>query len=110
MKSKAVVPREQANRDIEDAIAYYLGEGAQSAALGFIDELEEAYLHISRYPGTGSTRYAHELNLPGLRFWTLTRFPHMVFYFEQSDCIDVWRVLHGQRDIPAWMQTPEAGS
>lgn len=53
MKAKAVVPREQANRDIEDAVAYDLGEGAQSAALSFIDEVEEAYVHISRCPGTG---------------------------------------------------------
>ena len=110
MKAKAIVPRKQANRDIDHAIAYYLGEGAESAALSFIDELEGAYIHISRHPGTGSTRYAHELNLPGLRFWPLTRFPRLVFYFELSDCIDVWRVLHGQRDIPAWMQASEIGS
>jgi len=110
VKSKAVVPREQANRDVEDAVAYYLAENAGSAALGFIDELEVAYVHISRYPGTGSARYAHELNLPGLRCWPLTRFPHLVFYFELSDCIDVWRVLHGKRDIPAWMHAPEVGA
>lgn len=110
MKAKTVVPREQANRDIDDAIAYYLREGAESAALSFIDELESAYIHISRHPGTGSTRYASELDLPGLRFWPLTRFPHLVFYFERSDCIDVWRVLHGQRDIPAWMQTSATSS
>jgi len=42
VKAKTVVPREQANRDIDDAIAYYLGEGAESAALSFIDELEGA--------------------------------------------------------------------
>ena len=110
MKAKTVVPREQANRDVDDAIAFYLGEDAESAALSFIDELEGAYIHISRHRGTGSTRYAHELNLPGLRFWPLARFPHLVFYFEQPDCIDVWRVLHGQRDIPAWMQASDIGS
>ena len=51
----------------------------------------------------GSPRYAHELNLPGLRFWPLTRFPYLVFYFEHDNYVDVWRVLHQQRDIPAWM-------
>ena len=105
MKAKAVVPRKQANQDVDGAIAYYLSEGAGSAALDFIDELEKAYSHISRHPGTGSMSYAHDLDLPGLRFWPLTRFPYLVFYFEQSDCLDVWRVLHGRRDIPAWMQT-----
>jgi toxin ParE1/3/4 len=107
MKVKPVVPREQARRDVEDAVAYYLGEGAQAAALGFVDALETAYTHIGRHPATGSARYAHELDLPGLRTWSLTRYPFLVFYVERSDHIDVWRVLHGQRDIPAWMQEPE---
>lgn len=107
MKSKPVVPREQASRDIDEAIAYYLGEDAGPAALGFIDALEQAYSHISRHPATGSPRYAHELNLPGLRCWALARYPHRVFYVERSDHVDVWRVLHGQRDIPAWMHEPD---
>ena len=72
-------------------------------AHGFVDALEQAYSRISRHPGTGSPRYARELNLPGLRFWQLTRYPYLVFYVERSDHIDVWRVLHAQRDIPAWM-------
>ena len=107
MKVRPVVPREQAHRDVEDAVAYYLAQDAESAALGFVDALEKAYGHIGRHPASGSPRYAHELNLPGLRSWTLTRFPYLVFYVERADHIDVWRVLHGQRDIPAWMQEPE---
>jgi toxin ParE1/3/4 len=103
VKARPIVPREQANRDIDEAIAYYLSEDAEQAALGFIDALEQAYAHISRHPATGSPRYAHELNLPGLRSWPLTHYPHLVFYVERADHIDVWRVLHGQRDIPAWM-------
>ena len=107
MKVKPIVPREQAHRDVEDAVARYLAENAEAAALGFIDALENAYGHIGRHPATGSPRYAHALNLPGLRSWPLTRYPCLVFYVERSDHVDVWRVLHGQRDIPAWMQEPD---
>lgn len=107
MKIKPIVPREQANRDIDQIIAYYLGEAAEPAAFGFIDALEQTYTHIGRHPATGSPRYAHELNLPGLRFWPLTRYPHLVFYVEHTDHIDVWRVLHGEQHIAAWMQEPE---
>ncbi len=107
MKGKAVVTREQANRDVDEVIAYYLVEDAEQAALGFIDALERAYAHIGRRPETGSPRYSHELNLPGLRVWSLTRYPYLIFYVERSDHIDVWRVLHAQRDIPTWMQDPE---
>jgi toxin ParE1/3/4 len=107
VKSKPVIPREQANRDVDDALAYYLTEAGEAVALGFIDALEKAYSHIGRQPATGSPRHAHELNLPGLRAWPLTRYPYLVFYVEHLDHIDVWRVLHGQRDIPAWMQEPD---
>jgi toxin ParE1/3/4 len=103
MKSKPIVPRYEANRDVDAAIDYYLAESAAQAASGFVDALEQAYAHISRNPGTGSTRYAHALNIPGLRFWPLTRYPYLVFFIERDDHIDVWRVLHGQRDIPAWL-------
>lgn len=107
MKAKPVIPRELANRDVEESVAYYLGEGADNAALGFIAALEQAYAHLGRHPASGSPRYAYELNLPGLRFWPLTRYPHLVFYIERGDHVDVWRVLHSQRDIPAWMRDPD---
>jgi len=110
VKSKPVVPREHANRDVDDAVAYYFSEGAEDAALDFIAALERVYSRISRHPATGSPRYAHELNLPGLRTWPLARFPHIVFYVERSDHIDVWSVLRGRRDIPAWLQEPDASA
>lgn len=107
MKVKPVVPRAQARQDINDAIAYYLNEGSEQAAMGFVDAIEQAFMRIGRHPATGSPRYAHELNLPGLRCWPLRRYPYLTFYVERDDHVDVWRILHGQRDIPAWMQEPE---
>lgn len=104
MRVKPLIPREPANRDIDDTLAHYLGEGSETAALGFIDKLEQAYALIARHPGSGSAHYAHELNLPGLRFWPLKRYPYLVFYVEHETHIDVWRVLHGKRDIPSWLR------
>jgi toxin ParE1/3/4 len=74
---------------------------------GVIDALEQAYAHIGRYPAAGSPRYAQELNLPGLPCWPLKRYPHLVSYLERSDYVDVWKVLHGQRDIPTGMLEPD---
>jgi toxin ParE1/3/4 len=107
MTAKPVIPRSAAERDVEDALAYYLNEAAQQAALGFIDALERAYRHIGANPASGSPRYAHELELPGLRSWPLARYPYVVFYIDRDDHVDVWRVLHGQRDIPAWMSAAD---
>jgi plasmid stabilization system protein ParE len=69
-------------------------------ALGFIDALERVYAVIGAAPATGSPRWAHELNLPGLRTYRLKGYPWLVFYIEQSEHIDVWRILHSKRDIP----------
>jgi toxin ParE1/3/4 len=107
VKAKPLIPRELANRDVDDAIAHYSAEGAADAALRFIDALEETYARIGRHPAAGSPRYAHELSIPGLRCATLPRFPHLVFYIEREDHVDVWRVLDGRRDIPAWMRESE---
>jgi toxin ParE1/3/4 len=104
VKSKPVILRAMASRDIDEAIAHHLEQSADSAALGFIDARGQACLRISRHAATGSPRYAPELNLPGLRSWTLSRCPHLVFHRQTNDHIDVWRVLHGERDIPEWMQ------
>jgi hypothetical protein len=69
MRVRPVVPRAQAQRDIEEAIAHYLAEDSEQAAMGFVDALEQAFAHIGRHPATGSPRYAHELNLAALRCW-----------------------------------------
>lgn len=106
MKAKAVVPREAALRDVDDTLVFDLQQDAPDAALGFIDALEDAYTHIGRHPATGSPRYAHELNLPGLRFWPLKRYPQLVFYVERDEHVDVWRVLSAERDVPSWLLAP----
>lgn len=90
-----VIPRQQANRDVDDAVSYYLSEAGEAVALRVIHALEKAY--------------AHELNLPALRAWPLAGYPFTLFYVDNPDHIDLWRVLHSQRDIPAWMQAPDNG-
>jgi toxin ParE1/3/4 len=104
MNPKPVVPRALANRDVENAVDHYVVEADERVALGFVDALERAYRTIQRHPAAGSPRYAHELGLPGLRTHLLKRYPYLVFYVEQVDRIDVWRILHARRDIPASLQ------
>lgn len=104
---KPLVPRQVAQQDIEQAIAYYMAEGGADLAVRFIDTLETTFRHLGTHPATGSSRYATELDLPGLRAWPLRQFPQIIFYVEQKSHLDVWRVLHGQRDIPAWLQTDQ---
>jgi len=107
VSTKPVIPRALAHRDVEAATDYYLREGGPNLALAFIDALQTAFRIIGASPATGSPRHVHELSLPGLRARALKRHPYLVFYLEREDHIDVWRVLHANRDIPARMQELE---
>ncbi|MDX8510938.1 type II toxin-antitoxin system RelE/ParE family toxin [Mesorhizobium captivum] len=105
MAAKAIIPRNLALRDIEDAVDYYAREVGPHVALGYVDDLQSAYQLIARHPASGSLRFGYEIGLPGLRTVQLNRYPYLIFYFEQTDHIDVWRVLHAKMDIPVWLQS-----
>lgn len=100
MKLPPIALRRRAQDDIDDALRHYLDEGGVELALRFIDALETAFAHLRNR----SPRYASLLDLPGLRTWPLQRFPYLLFYVEIENCIDLWRVLHDKRDIPASLQ------
>jgi len=108
MTAQPIIPREAAHRDVEGAIDFYATEAGEAVALRFIDALEAAYGMISRNPAIGSPRHGHELDLPGLRSWLLKGYPYLIFYIERESHVDVWRVLHAQRDIPTWLQESQA--
>jgi len=93
--------RALAAADIEAAVDHYRKEAGPQAALDFVDALEVAITHLRHYPNSGSLRFAFELEIPGLRSWSLQQFPYLIFYVPQDDRIDIWRVLHARRDIPA---------
>ena len=101
MNHELVVLRERANRDAEEAVDYYLREAGEPTALRFADALERACARLGGHPAAGSSRYAHELGLPGLRVWPVKHYPYLLFYVERDDHVDVWRLLHAERDIAA---------
>lgn len=103
-----VVLRDLAQRDIEESVDWYRDNVDIDTALRFASALEAALDHVARHPRTGSPRQATELDLPGLRSLLLDGFPHLAFHVEQDDRVDVWRVLHAHRDIPAWLGAPDA--
>lgn len=107
MTPKSVVPRTVALCDLDDAVASYLAEVGEEAALRFIEAVEKTFARLGRHPASGSPRYALALNLPGLRSAPVVRHPHLVFYVDRDDHGDVWRVLHGERDVPAWIRSPD---
>lgn len=69
----------------------------------FVDELENADAHIARLAASGSPRAAHQLGRADPRFWLLARDPCLVVDVGRAEHRDLWRVLHAERDVPAWV-------
>lgn len=107
MTVKSIVLRQSARREVENAVDYYAREAGAQTAISFVDALQSTFGLIAKHPASGSLRYAYELGLPHLRSMMLKAFPYIVFYLEQADHVDIWRMLHAKRDIPAWLQDPE---
>lgn len=65
-----------------------------------MDALAEALVQLGRFPASGSPSLGQALDLPGLRAWPVPRFPFLLFYMEQADHLDLWRMLHARADLP----------
>jgi toxin ParE1/3/4 len=102
-----VVLRALAVRDVEQAVAWYEQAAGGDVREAFISALEAAVGHLARHPAAGSPRYAQALRIPALRLWVLNGFPYGLFYVELDETVDVWRVLHLERDVPASLRVPD---
>ena len=104
---KPVVVSPRAQRDVDELATVYADDAGSEITHRLVDALAEAFDLIARNPGIGSPRYGLMLNLPGVRCWPLRPWPQVIFYVEREHAIDVVRVLHGARDIPATLAEPE---
>lgn len=103
MSHKPVILLPLAERDIGEAIEHYRHKGGAVLAARWVRAVSDALRHVGRHAATGSQRYADMLGIPGLRFWRVKRFSHLVFYVERATQVDIWRVLHSHRDIAVWL-------
>lgn len=107
---QAAVRCQLAQADIELAARCYLDAARLPVAERFVAAVEAAVAHAVAHPDAGSARYARILGRPGLRFWPVKGFPYLVFHRAAGDRLDVWRVLHAVRDMPAWLGDTEQTS
>ena len=96
-------PRVESNRR---RIALTLERLASAAiATDFVLEFDACMQRIEHFSRAGSLRYAELLDVDGLRFVIVNRYPHLVFYSERRDYLGLVRVLHQLQDIPATLPT-----
>jgi toxin ParE1/3/4 len=93
--------RPRARADIAAITRHYASEAGETVALAFVAALQTAFAHMAAHPASGSLRHAEAAGIPGLRFWPLRRFPYLLLYLDRDDHLDVVRVLHARRDLPA---------
>ena len=83
-----------AKQDLAD-IWDYLAELNPDAAHRLIDELISKFHFLSNNPLSGKARYELLLNLRSLPHKRYT-----IFYLPLENGVEIYRVLHGARDIP----------
>lgn len=84
---------EQAEADLDDLWAYIAANNPDAADRLVDAVLEGSRMHV-RFPNMGQNR--DEIR-PGLRCFVVS--PYVVFYRPVEDTIEVFRILHGARDI-----------
>ncbi len=66
----------------------------------FLAEAEATMIRLARMPGLGERYEPDEPLYAGLRYCRISRFRnYIIFYKPIPDGIEVYRVLHGARDI-----------
>ncbi len=69
-----------------------------TAARLFVEAAYNTFEFLGRNPGVGRQRA--DLGFPEIRSWRIDGFRrYLVFYRELPDRIQIWRVLHGARDL-----------
>jgi toxin ParE1/3/4 len=96
----SILPAAQA--DLSNQADYYVREADVDTALRFLDAVERTFELLKSQPHMGAfTKLSHPV-LEKSRFVAIKGFNRiLVFYRVQEDRLDVIRVIHGYRDIPA---------
>ena len=99
MKQVRVSPKADHESDV---FADFIAKDDLDAALRFLEAAQVTYSLISENPAIGSLRFEVLTDIRGLRVISVNGFEnHLVFYIERQNYVDVIRILHSSRDIPA---------
>lgn len=92
---------QKAEKDIEEIMRYISQDNPEVAAT-FHGAVESTCELLVTMPEMGSPRTFNNPELEGLRMWPMKKFEkYLIFYRSTPEGIEIVRVLHGARDIPA---------
>ncbi|MBC8003027.1 MAG: type II toxin-antitoxin system RelE/ParE family toxin [Opitutaceae bacterium] len=80
------------------AAARYIRLDNPAAASSFLEAAYDSFELLARQPGLG--RHRADLGFPAVQSWRIKSFRrYLIFYRELPDRIQIWRVLHGARNL-----------
>ena len=80
------------------AAARFIGRDNPAAAHAFLQAAYDSFEFVAHNPGIGRKRA--DLGFPDVRSWRIDGFRrYLIFYRELPDRVQIWRVLHGARDL-----------
>ena len=95
-----IIRRPAANRDLLTTFQHYARRAGIRVADRFFAEAEATFARLADLPGLGTPYEPDEPLYAGLRYLPLSRFrKFVVFYRPIPGGIEVYRVLHGARDL-----------
>jgi toxin ParE1/3/4 len=78
--------------------ARFIRHDNHAGARAFPEAAYDSFEFLARNPGAGWSRA--DLGFPEVRSWRVASFRrYLIFYRELPGCIQIWRVLHGARDL-----------
>lgn len=80
----------------------HIARDSPKSAHRFLIEARNAFEELARMPGLGGVWEDAPRRIKEMRVWPIPGFEnYLIFYRQTSDGIEVVRVLHGARDLPA---------
>jgi toxin ParE1/3/4 len=95
-----IVRRTSARRDLVEAYRYYVRKADRRTAERFFARAESTFERLAALPEAGALYDPGRPSLAGLRYPPIQKFPSQIaFYKPIAGGIEVYRVLHGARDL-----------
>ncbi len=100
---KRILRRPSADRDLVAIYRYYAAaQSSLRTADRFFADADRTFRRLADRSGIGTRYHPQEPLFADLRYFPLARYrDYLVFYRPVEDGIEVYRVLHGARDIPS---------
>ena len=92
---------EEADREIEEQVAYYAAHAGATVARRFYETLKDTFQCLLESPGRGRLLGTWNQELVDIRVWFVKEFPFLVYHREVGGSIEIVHVLHGARDRDA---------